>query len=145
MLIVKVVDDILVCGPPDEIQAFYKDLSRTYKLSPLKTESRIRFSGMDIVTDNDGSTTIDVVHYLAVCSNVPLPVSPRAKEARRRMHFGRANSLPDLVRKIELPGCNWNAARELYCVPLIAAPCLSSRFRFMRGKCYHAKSAVSQS
>jgi hypothetical protein len=31
MLIVKVVDDILVCGAPDEIQAFYKDLSRTYK------------------------------------------------------------------------------------------------------------------
>jgi hypothetical protein len=30
MLIVKVVDDILVCGPPDEIQAFDKDLSRTY-------------------------------------------------------------------------------------------------------------------
>jgi hypothetical protein len=24
MLSVKVVDDILVCGPPDEIQAFYK-------------------------------------------------------------------------------------------------------------------------
>jgi hypothetical protein len=37
MLIVKVVDDFLVCGPPDEIQAFYKDLSRTYKLNPLRT------------------------------------------------------------------------------------------------------------
>jgi Reverse transcriptase (RNA-dependent DNA polymerase) len=60
MLIVKVVDDILACGPPDEIQAFYKDLSRTYKLNPLRTGSRVRFSGMDIVTDNDGSTTIDV-------------------------------------------------------------------------------------
>jgi hypothetical protein len=51
MLIVKVVDDFLVCGPPDEIQAFYKDLSRTYKLNPLRTGSRVRFSGMGIVTD----------------------------------------------------------------------------------------------
>jgi hypothetical protein len=62
MLIVKVVDDILVCGPPDEIQAFYKHVSRTYKLNPLRTGSRVRFSGTEIVTDNDGSTTIDVAH-----------------------------------------------------------------------------------
>jgi hypothetical protein len=50
------------------------------------------------------------------------------------MHSGRANSLPDLVRKIELPGCNWND--ELCCVPPTAAPYLSSRFRIMRGKFY---------
>jgi Reverse transcriptase (RNA-dependent DNA polymerase) len=98
ILIVKVVDDILVCGPPDEIQAFYKDLSRTYKLNPLRTGSRVRFSGMDIVTDNDGSTTIDVAHYLATCSDIP--VSPKAKSARRRMLSGQAKSLPDLVQKI---------------------------------------------
>jgi hypothetical protein len=54
MLIVKVVDAILVCGPPDEIQAFYKDLSRNFKLNPFRTGSRVCFSGMDIVTDNDG-------------------------------------------------------------------------------------------
>jgi hypothetical protein len=72
MLIVKVVDDILVCRPPDEIQAFYKDLSRTCKLNTLRTGSRARFSGMYIVTDNDGSTTIDVAHYLVVCSNIPV-------------------------------------------------------------------------
>jgi hypothetical protein len=59
MLIVKMVEDILVCGLPDEIQAFYNDLSRSHKLNPLRTGSRVRFSGMEIVTDNDGSTTID--------------------------------------------------------------------------------------
>jgi Reverse transcriptase (RNA-dependent DNA polymerase) len=80
MLIVKVVDDIIVCGPPDEIQAFYKDLSRTYKLSPLRTGSRVRFSGMDIVTDNDGSTKIDVAQYLAVCSNIPLSAQRRKQQ-----------------------------------------------------------------
>jgi hypothetical protein len=37
MLIVKVVDDFLFCWPPDEIQDFYKDFSRTYKLNPLRT------------------------------------------------------------------------------------------------------------
>jgi hypothetical protein len=77
MLIVKVVDDIFVCGPPDEIQAFYKDLSRTYKLNPLRTGLRVRFSGMDIVSDNDGSTTIDVAHYLAACSDIPLSAQRR--------------------------------------------------------------------
>jgi hypothetical protein len=133
MLIVKVVDDIIVCGPPDEIQAFYKDLSRTYKLNPLRTGSRVRFSGMDVVTDNDGSTTIDVANYLAACSDIPL--SARRRKQQERMHSGRANSLPDLARKIELPGCNWNAASELCCVPRKAASCLSPRFRFMRGKC----------
>jgi hypothetical protein len=80
MLIVKVVDDILVCRPPDEIQDFYKDLSRTYKLNPLKTGSRVRFSGMDIVTDNDGSTTIDVAHYLAACSDIPLSAQRRKQQ-----------------------------------------------------------------
>jgi hypothetical protein len=80
MLIVKVVDDILVCGPPGEIQAFYKDLSRTYKLNPLRIGSRVRFSGMDIVTDNDGSTTIDVAHYLAACSDIPLSVLRRKQQ-----------------------------------------------------------------
>jgi hypothetical protein len=72
MFIVKVVDDILVCGPPEELQAFYKDLSLTYKLNPLRTGSRVRFSGIDIVTDNECSTTIDVSHYLAACSDIPL-------------------------------------------------------------------------
>jgi hypothetical protein len=43
MLIVKVVDDLLVCGPPDEIQAFYNGRSRTYKLNPRRKGSRIRF------------------------------------------------------------------------------------------------------
>jgi Reverse transcriptase (RNA-dependent DNA polymerase) len=80
MLIVKVVDDILVCGPPDEIQAFYKDLSRTYKLNPLRKRSRVRFSGMDIVTDNDGSTTINVAHYLAACSVIPLSAQRRKQQ-----------------------------------------------------------------
>jgi hypothetical protein len=80
MLIVKVVDDILVCGPPDEIQASYKDLSRTYKLNPFRTGPRVRFSGMDIVTDNDGSTTIDVAHYLAACSNIPLSAQRRKQQ-----------------------------------------------------------------
>jgi hypothetical protein len=80
MLIVKVVDDILVCGPPDEIQAFYKDLIRTYKLNPLRTGSRVRFSGMDIVTDNDGSTTMDVAHYLAACSDIPLSAQRRKQQ-----------------------------------------------------------------
>jgi hypothetical protein len=55
-----------------EIKAFYKDLSRTYKLNPLRTRSRVHFPGMNIVTDNDGSTTIDVSHYLAACSDIPL-------------------------------------------------------------------------
>jgi hypothetical protein len=72
ILVAKMIDDILVCGPPDEIQAFYKDLSRTYKLNPLRTGSKVRFSGMDIVTENDGSTTIEASHYLAACSNIPL-------------------------------------------------------------------------
>jgi hypothetical protein len=72
MLIVKMVDDILVCGPPDEIQAFNKDLSRTYKLNPFRAGSRVRFSGMGIVTENDGSTTIYVAHYLAACSDTPM-------------------------------------------------------------------------
>jgi hypothetical protein len=80
MLIVKVVDDILVCGPPDEIQAFYKDLSRTYKLNPLRTRSRVRISGMDIVTDNASSTTIDVAHYLAACSDIPLSAERRKQQ-----------------------------------------------------------------
>jgi Reverse transcriptase (RNA-dependent DNA polymerase) len=80
MLIVKMVDDILVCGPPDEIQAFYKDLSRTYKLNPLRTGSRVHFSGMDIVTDNDGSTIIDVAHYLAACSDIPLSAQRRKQQ-----------------------------------------------------------------
>jgi hypothetical protein len=72
--------DILVCGQPDEIQAFYKDLSRTYKLNHLRTGSRVRFSGMDIVTDNDSSTTIDVSHYLAACSNIPLSAQRRKNQ-----------------------------------------------------------------
>jgi hypothetical protein len=80
MLIVKVVDDILVCGPPDEILAFYKDFSRTYKLSPLRAGSRVRLSGMNIVTDNDGSTTIDVAHYLAACSDFPLSAQRRKQQ-----------------------------------------------------------------
>jgi hypothetical protein len=80
MLIVKVVNDILVCGPPDEIQAFYKDLSRIYKLDPLRTGSRVRFSGIDIVTDNDGSTTIDVANYLAACSDIPLTAQRRKQQ-----------------------------------------------------------------
>jgi hypothetical protein len=80
MLIVKVDDDILVCGPPDDIQAFYKDLSRTYKLNPLRTGSRVRFSVMDIVTDNDGSTTIDVAHYLAACSDIPLSAQKQKQQ-----------------------------------------------------------------
>jgi hypothetical protein len=87
MLIVKVVDDILVCEPPDEIQAFYKDLSRTYKLNPLRTGSRVRFSGMDILTDNDGSTTIDVAHYLAACNDIPL-------SAQRRLRMSEQPSGP---------------------------------------------------
>jgi hypothetical protein len=70
MLIVKVIDDILVCGPPDEIQAFYKDLCRIYKLNPLRKGSRVHFSGLDI--DNDGSTAINSKHYLDACSNIPL-------------------------------------------------------------------------
>jgi Reverse transcriptase (RNA-dependent DNA polymerase) len=72
MLIVKVVNDILVCGQTDEIQAFYKDLSRTYKLNPLRTGSRVRFSGMNIVTDNAGLTTFNFAHYLAACSDISL-------------------------------------------------------------------------
>jgi hypothetical protein len=72
MLIVKMVDEILVCGPPDEIQVFYKDPRRIYKLNHLRTGSVVRFSGMDIVTDYDCSTTIGVPHYLAACSNIPL-------------------------------------------------------------------------
>jgi hypothetical protein len=75
-----VADDILVCGPPDEIQAFYKDLSSTYKLNPLRTVSRVRISGMDIVTDNDGSITIDVAHYLAACSDIPLSAQRRMQQ-----------------------------------------------------------------
>jgi hypothetical protein len=42
MLIAKVVDDTLVCGLTDEIQAFYKDLSRTNKLNPFNIGSRVR-------------------------------------------------------------------------------------------------------
>jgi hypothetical protein len=80
MFIVKVVDDILVCGPPDEIQAFNKDLSRTYKLNPLRTGSRVRYPGMNIVTDNDGSTTIDIAHYLAACSDIPLSAQRRKQQ-----------------------------------------------------------------
>jgi hypothetical protein len=98
MLIVKVVDDILVCEPPDEIQAFYKDLSRIYKLNPLRTGSRVRFSGMGIVTDNDSSTTIDVA--LPCCLQRHHAVSPKAKAARLRMHSGRANSLADLLCEV---------------------------------------------
>jgi hypothetical protein len=64
---------ILLCvgGPPDEYNEFTKNLSRTYKLNPLWTGSRVDFSGMDIVIGNDGSTTNDVSHY-ATCSNIPL-------------------------------------------------------------------------
>jgi hypothetical protein len=80
MLIVKVVDDILVCGPADEMQAFYKDLSRTNKLNPLRTGSRVCFSGMDIVTDSNGSTTVDVAHYLAACSDIPLSAQRRKQQ-----------------------------------------------------------------
>jgi hypothetical protein len=36
MIIVQVVDVIFLCGPPDERQAFYKYLGRTYKLNPLR-------------------------------------------------------------------------------------------------------------
>jgi hypothetical protein len=80
LLIVKVVDDIPVCGPPDKIQAFYKDLSRTSKLIPLRTGSMIHCSGMVIVTDNDGSTTIDFAHYLAACSDIPLSAQRRKQQ-----------------------------------------------------------------
>jgi hypothetical protein len=80
MLIVKVVDDILVCRPLDEIQAFYKTLSRTYKLNPLRTGSMVRLSGMDIITDNDGSTTIVVAHYFAACKNIPLLAQRRKQQ-----------------------------------------------------------------
>jgi hypothetical protein len=80
MLIAKVVDDILICRPSDEIQAFFKDVSRSYKLNTLRTGSRVRISGMDIVTDNDGSTAIDVPHYLAVCSYISLSAQRRKKQ-----------------------------------------------------------------
>jgi hypothetical protein len=117
MLIAKVVDDILICRPSDEIQAFFKDVSRSYKLNTLRTGSRVRISGMDIVTDNDGSTAIYVRHYLAVCSYISLSAQRRKQQ------------------EDELSEYNWNTAGELCCVPSTAAPCLSSRFRFMRGKC----------
>jgi hypothetical protein len=35
---------------------------------------------MDIVTDNDGSTTIDVAHYLAACSDIPLSAQRRKQQ-----------------------------------------------------------------
>jgi hypothetical protein len=47
------------------------------------------------------------------------------------MHSGRSGSLLDLVWNIELPGGNYNAASELYCVPSIVVPCLFSRFLFI--------------
>jgi hypothetical protein len=80
MLIAKVVDDILICRPSDEIQAFFKDVSRSYKLNTLRTGSRVRISGMDIVTDNDGSTAIYVRHYLAVCSYISLSAQRRKQQ-----------------------------------------------------------------
>jgi Reverse transcriptase (RNA-dependent DNA polymerase) len=80
MLIARVVDDILVCGPPDKIQAFNKYNSRTYELSPLRTGSKVRFCGMDIVTENDGLTTIEVSQYLAACSNISLSAQMRKQQ-----------------------------------------------------------------
>jgi hypothetical protein len=136
MLIAKVVDDILVCGPPDVIQAFYKDLSRTYKLNPLWTVSRVSFSGMDIVTDNDSSTTTDVAHFLAACSDIPLSAQRRKQQddegtpderAAFRILCGKLSNLGETV------------------MPQASFAGLTSRFRFMRGKCYYAKSALSQS
>jgi hypothetical protein len=35
---------------------------------------------MDIVTDNDGSITIDVAHYLAACSDIPLSAQRRKQQ-----------------------------------------------------------------
>jgi hypothetical protein len=35
---------------------------------------------MNIVTDNDGSTTIDVTHNLAACSNIPLSAHRRKQK-----------------------------------------------------------------
>jgi hypothetical protein len=76
----KVVDSILVCRPPDEIQAFYKDLSRIYKLNPLRIGSRVCISGIDLVSDNDGLTTTDISHYLAAFSNIPLSSQIRRQQ-----------------------------------------------------------------
>jgi hypothetical protein len=67
MLTAKIVDGFLVCGPPDEIQAFHEDLSRT-ELNLLRPWLRVSVSSMNIVTENNGSTTIDGSHYLAACS-----------------------------------------------------------------------------
>jgi hypothetical protein len=40
----------------------------------------VRVSGMDIVTDNVGSTTIDVAQYLSACSDIPLSVQRRKQQ-----------------------------------------------------------------
>jgi hypothetical protein len=80
MFIAQVVDDSLVCGPPDETQAFYKDLSRICKLNLLRKRSMVRLSGMDIVKMNDGSITVDVSHYIAASSNILLSAKWRKQQ-----------------------------------------------------------------
>jgi hypothetical protein len=39
---------------------------------------------MNIVTDNDGSTTKDVAHYLAACSDIPLSARRRKQKDDER-------------------------------------------------------------
>jgi hypothetical protein len=94
VLIAKVVDDILVSGPPDELQAFNKDLSFTYKLNPQRTESRFRISGMNIVTNNDGSTTKNVSHYLS---------AEKPAETSRCQPKGERNKKTNALRTSEQP------------------------------------------
>jgi hypothetical protein len=98
------------------------------------------FFGMVFVTDNDGSTTIDVADYLAACSDIRLS-SQRRKQQDDECTKDERAAFRTLCGKLSY----LSSASELCCVPPTAAPCLSSRFRFMRGKFYYAKSMLSQS
>jgi hypothetical protein len=80
MLIAEVVDDSLVCGPRYVIQALYKDVSRICMLNSLRKISIVRLSGMDIAKRNDGSTTVDVSHYIAAYSSIPLSAQRRKQQ-----------------------------------------------------------------
>ena len=78
LLVAKIVDDLLITGTPDETKQFIKVFDSKYKFgSVISGRGHLRFFGLNILQNDDFSSTIDGNEKLEALQPVPLTRSGR--------------------------------------------------------------------
>lgn len=80
MLMLKVTDDLLIAGPPTEIENFIKHISRRFPISKAIFDDDIKFNGSNITQLLEGKIILSMEQYMR--DMIPVDISPERKNHR---------------------------------------------------------------